>query len=155
MMNVLGIETSCDETSASVLKENFEILSNVVLSQDEIHAPYGGVVPELASRQHLISISYVIEEGLRRASLDLEQIDLYVVTQGPGLVGSLLVGLSFAKALAYYFERPLIGIDHLQAHIESAFLETREIPFPVLALVVSGGHTSAFFLKKRMDYQLI
>lgn len=154
-MNILGIETSCDETSASVLKENFEILSNVVLSQDEIHAPYGGVVPELASRQHLISISYVIEEGLRRASLDLEQIDLYVVTQGPGLVGSLLVGLSFAKALAYYHERPLIGIDHLQAHIESAFLETREIPFPVLALVVSGGHTSAFFLKKKMDYQLI
>ncbi len=154
-MNILGIETSCDETSASVLKGDFEILSNVVLSQDEIHAPYGGVVPELASRQHLISISYVIEECLRRASLKLEQIDLYVVTQGPGLVGSLLVGLSFAKALAYYHERPLIGIDHLQAHIESAFLETQEIPFPVLALVVSGGHTSAFFLKKKMDYQLI
>lgn len=154
-MNVLGIETSCDETSASVLKGDFKILSSVVLSQDEIHAPYGGVVPELASRQHLTSIGYVVDESLRRARLKLEKIDLYAVTQGPGLIGSLLVGITFAKALAYYHEKPFVGIDHLQAHIESAFLENREISFPALALVVSGGHTSTFFMKKRLDYQLL
>jgi N6-L-threonylcarbamoyladenine synthase len=154
-MNVLGIETSCDETSASVVREDFKILSNIVLSQDEVHAPYGGVVPELASRQHLVFIEYVIRECLDRAGVKLERIDLYAVTQGPGLIGSLLVGLSFAKALAYYFKKPLIGIDHLEAHIESAFLDSREIPFPALALVVSGGHTSSFFLKKKLDFRLI
>jgi N6-L-threonylcarbamoyladenine synthase len=154
-MNVLGIETSCDETSASVLNSDFNILSNVVLSQDEIHAPYGGVVPELASRQHLASLAYVVQECLERAQLKLEQINAYAVTQGPGLIGSLLVGLSFAKGLAFYFAKPLIGIDHLEAHIESAFLETREIPFPALALVVSGGHTSTFFMKKKLDYKLV
>lgn len=154
-MNVLGIETSCDETSASVLNSEFKILSNVVLSQDEIHAPYGGVVPELASRQHLTSIGYVVQECMERARLKLEKINAYAVTQGPGLVGSLLVGLSFAKGLAFYFQKPLIGIDHLEAHIESAFLETREIPFPALALVVSGGHTSTFFMKKKLDYKLV
>ncbi len=155
MMNVLGIETSCDETSASVLNSEFKILSSVVLSQDEIHAPYGGVVPELASRQHLTSIGYVVQECLERAQLKLEMINAYAVTQGPGLIGSLLVGLSFAKGLAFYFKKPLIGIDHLEAHIEAAFLETREIPFPALALVVSGGHTSTFFVKKKLDYELV
>jgi N6-L-threonylcarbamoyladenine synthase len=154
-MNVLGIETSCDETSASVINSEFKILSNIVLSQDEIHAPYGGIVPELASRQHLISIGYVVQECLQRARLKLEKISAYAVTQGPGLIGSLLVGLSFAKGLAFYFSKPLIGIDHLEAHIESAFLETREIPFPSLALVVSGGHTSIFFMKKKLDYKLV
>jgi N6-L-threonylcarbamoyladenine synthase len=153
--HILGIETSCDETAAAVLTDDSEILSSIVLSQDEIHAPFGGVVPELASRQHLTSIDYVVQECLNRSRLKLEQIDAYAVTQGPGLIGSLLVGLSFAKALAYYFEKPLIGIDHLEAHIESAFLEAREIPFPVLALVVSGGHTSTLFMKKRLSYKLI
>lgn len=151
----MGIETSCDETSASVLNGEHEIMSNVVLSQDKIHAPYGGVVPELASRQHLTSISYVVGECLKRSNLKLDQIDAYAVTQGPGLIGSLLVGLSFAKGLAYYFGKPLIGIDHLEAHIESVFLESRKISFPALALVVSGGHTSIFFMKKKNDYQLI
>ena len=135
-----------------MLNSDFKILSNVVLSQDEIHAPYGGVVPELASRQHLTSIGYVVQECLDRARLKLEKISAFAVTQGPGLIGSLLVGLSFAKGLAFYFAKPLIGIDHLEAHIESAFLEAREIPFPVLALVVSGGHTSTFFMKKKLDY---
>lgn len=154
-MHVLGIETSCDETSASVLKDDFTILSNVVLSQDEIHAPFGGVVPELASRQHITSILYVVQECLKRARLKVGQVDVYAVTQGPGLIGSLLVGLSFAKALAYYFEKPLVGIDHLEAHMESAFLENPKVPFPALALVVSGGHTSTFLMKSRVDYQLI
>ncbi len=154
-MNVLGIETSCDETSASVVSANFKILSNVVLSQDELHAPFGGVVPELASRQHITSIVYVVEECLRRAGRRLDEMEAFAVTQGPGLVGSLLVGLSFAKALAYYFRKPLVAVDHLEAHIESAFLENRDIPFPGLALVVSGGHTSSFFLRKAIDFRLV
>lgn len=153
--HILGIETSCDETAAAVFTDDYEILSSVVLSQDEIHAPFGGVVPELASRQHMTFLNYVVQECLNRSRLKLEQMDAYGVTQGPGLIGSLLVGLSFAKGLAYYFKKPLIGIDHLEAHIESAFLEEKEIPFPVLALVVSGGHTSIIFMKKRLSYELI
>ncbi len=153
--HILGIETSCDETAAAVFTADYEILSSVVLSQDEIHAPFGGVVPELASRQHMTFLNYVVQECLNRSRLKLEQIDAYGVTQGPGLIGSLLVGLSFAKGLAYYFKKPLVGIDHLEAHIESAFLEVKEIPFPVLALVVSGGHTSIIFMKKRLSYELI
>jgi N6-L-threonylcarbamoyladenine synthase len=155
LMYLLAIETSCDETAAAVLDGDFKILSNIVLSQDEIHAPYGGVVPELASRQHLKSIDPIVRESLAVAGISLEKIDVYAVTQGPGLVGSLLVGLSFAKGLAYYFQKPLIGIDHVQAHIHSAFLEHREISFPALALIVSGGHTSLFFLKKKLRFDLI
>lgn len=154
-MNVLGIETSCDETSAAVLNHDFKILSNVVLTQDEIHAPYGGVVPELASRQHITSIVYVVQECLERARLKVDKVDVYAVTQGPGLIGSLLVGLSFAKGLAYYFERPLVVVDHLEAHMESAFLGNPDVAFPALALVVSGGHTSTFLMRNRVDYQLI
>jgi len=154
-MYLLGIETSCDETAAAVLTEDFKILASVVLSQDELHAPFGGVVPELASRQHLISIDYVIQECLNRSHLSLDQINAFAVTQGPGLIGSLLVGLSFAKGLAYYFEKPLISIDHLEAHIESVFLENRNIPFPVLALVVSGGHTSTFYMREKLSYKLL
>jgi N6-L-threonylcarbamoyladenine synthase len=154
-MYFLGIETSCDETSAAVLDEKCKILSNIVLSQDEIHAPFGGVVPELASRQHIRSIGYVVKESLQRANLKLEQIDVYAVTQGPGLIGSLLVGLSFAKGLAFYFRKPLIPVDHLQAHIHSAFMEAEDIAFPSLALLVSGGHTSLFLMKKKFHYQLI
>jgi N6-L-threonylcarbamoyladenine synthase len=154
-MQILGIETSCDETSAAVLDGKLTIRSNVVLSQDKIHAPYGGVVPELASRQHIRSIGYVVEESLRRAELSIQDIDAYAVTQGPGLIGSLLVGLSFAKGLAFYFDKPLIPVDHLEAHIHSAFLENKKIPFPCLALLVSGGHTSLFLLEKKLHYQLI
>jgi len=154
-MNLLAVETSCDETAAAVLDADRRVLGSVVLSQDEVHAPYSGVVPELASRQHLKSIGWVVEECLYRAGLKLPGIDAYAVTQGPGLIGSLLVGLSFVKGLAYYFHNPLIGIDHLEAHMEAAFLEKPGLPFPCLAMVVSGGHTSLFFLKKRFHYQLI
>jgi N6-L-threonylcarbamoyladenine synthase len=154
-LKILGIETSCDETSAAVLTDTFEILSSIVLSQDEIHAPYGGVVPELASRQHIESIIYVVEESLSRAHLSLNDIDAYAVTQGPGLIGSLLVGLSFAKGLAYWLDKPLIPVDHLEAHVESAFIDNRDIPFPALALLVSGGHTSIILLKKRLSFQQI
>jgi N6-L-threonylcarbamoyladenine synthase len=154
-MYALGIETSCDETSAAVLTDRFEVLSNVILSQDEVHAPYGGVVPELASRQHIKSIDAIVGEALAQAGVGLSAIDLFAVTQGPGLIGSLLVGLSFAKGLAYYFKKPLAGIDHLEGHIEAAFLENRDIGFPVLALLVSGGHTSLYLLEKKLSYRLL
>lgn len=154
-MHILGIETSCDETAAAVIRDDFKILSDVVLSQDEIHAPYGGVVPELASRQHIESIVYVVEESLRRAQVRMEEVDAYGVTQGPGLIGSLLVGLSFAKGLAYYFRKPLIPVDHLEAHVESVFVENQAIPFPAIALVASGGHTTTFFMKEKLEYKLI
>jgi len=168
-MLVLAIETSCDETSAAVLRapdpgtwtsgtcppssgvpSSPQILSNIVLSQDEVHAPYGGVVPELASRQHLKTIAAVVGEALSRAGAGLDAIDLYAVTQGPGLIGSLLVGLSFAKGLAYYRKKPLVGVDHLEAHLEACFLENPGIAYPVLGLLVSGGHTALY----RMDEPL-
>jgi N6-L-threonylcarbamoyladenine synthase len=154
-MNILAIETSCDETAAAVITAERRILSSVVLSQDEVHAPFGGVVPELASRQHLRSIGYIVAESLQRASLLTADIDAFAVTQGPGLIGSLLVGLSFAKGLAYFYRRPLLGIDHLEAHMEAAFLENPDIRFPALALLVSGGHTSLFLLKKRLRFKLL
>ena len=154
-MRLLAIETSCDETSAAVLAGEIEVLSNVVLSQDAIHAPYGGVVPELASREHLKSIDLVVGESLNLAGVRAADIDAFAVTQGPGLVGSLVVGISFAKGLAYYFKKPLVGVDHLQAHIQAAFIEQADIPYPILALVVSGGHTSAYLLKEPLRYELL
>jgi N6-L-threonylcarbamoyladenine synthase len=147
----LGIETSCDETSAALLTEDFEVLGNVVLSQDEIHAPYGGIVPELASRQHIRSIGYVVSECLTRSGRTLSDVDNFAVTQGPGLIGSLLVGLSFAKGLAYCFQKPLYPVDHLAAHIHSVLIEHPFVSFPALALLVSGGHTSIFLMKKKLD----
>lgn len=154
-MYILGIETSCDETSAAVLTDRYEVLSNVVLSQDEVHAPYGGVVPELASRQHIRSIDLVVGEALTKAGVTLPAVDAYAVTQGPGLIGSLLVGLSFAKGLAYFLGKPLFGVDHLEGHIEAAFLEDRNIGFPALALLVSGGHTALYLLEKRLSCRLL
>lgn len=153
--HVLAIESSCDETSAAVVAEDGEVLSNLVLSQDDVHAPYGGVVPELASRQHLKAITPVVCEAVSAAGRPLETMDYFAVTQGPGLIGSLLVGLSFAKGLAYYYRKPILGIDHVQAHIESAFLGRPDLAFPVLALIVSGGHTSLFLLKKKLHYRVI
>jgi N6-L-threonylcarbamoyladenine synthase len=154
---VLAIETSCDETSAAVLRASgpSEVLSNIVLSQDEIHAPYGGVVPELASRQHIKTITAVVGEALERAGVGLEAIDLYAVTQGPGLIGSLLVGLSFAKGLAYYHGKPLVGVDHLEAHLEACFLENPGIAYPALGLLVSGGHTALYLMEEPLSYRLL
>jgi N6-L-threonylcarbamoyladenine synthase len=154
-MNILGIETSCDETAASVVTDQMKVLSNIVLSQDEIHSPYGGVVPELASRNHVISINYILEECLDRARVKISDIDLISVTQGPGLIGSLLVGLSFAKGMAYTLEKPLIPVDHLEAHIHSVFIENEKIKFPALALLVSGGHTSLFLMKEKLNYRVL
>ncbi len=139
---ILGIDTSCDDTSASVVADGRRILSNVVSSQTEIHRLYGGVVPELASRRHIEMIIPVVQEALRRASVELKDLSAIAVCYGPGLVGSLLVGCCFAKAVSYVKRIPLIGVNHLEGHIFSAFLLEEAPQFPFLCLVVSGGHTS-------------
>jgi len=141
---VLGIETSCDETAAAVLDGGRKVLSNVVASQDDVHAPYGGVVPELASRRHLEVVVPVVRRALREAGVGLRDLDGIAVTQGPGLVGSLLVGCSAAKSLAWAHGTPLVGVNHLEGHIYAAFLEERTPEHPFLALVVSGGHTALY-----------
>lgn len=155
-MLILGIESSCDETSAAVVEDGRRILSNRVASQIETHRPYGGVVPELASRQHLSHIGPIVEGALRDASVSLDDIDAIAVTQGPGLVGSLLVGLCFAKAIAYAKRVPLLSVDHLEGHVRAVYLESpEEIPHPAVSLVVSGGHTSLFLMEKEQSYRLL
>jgi N6-L-threonylcarbamoyladenine synthase len=144
---VLGIESSCDETAAAVVEDGHRILSSVVSSQIGIHRPYGGVVPELASRQHVKVIIPVISEALQRADLDMSGVDAVAVTQGPGLVGSLLVGIGVAKGLAYATGKPLVAVNHLEGHILAAFLEESPPSFPVIALVVSGGHTNLYYVE--------
>ena len=151
---ILGIESSCDETAAAVVRSGEELISNVVYSQFATHQPYGGVVPELASREHLRAIVPVVRKALEDAGKSYETIDAIAVTKGPGLAGSLLVGLSYAKALAYALEKPLIGVNHLEGHIHAVLLEerqkgNRELEFPVLALVVSGGHTHLYLAERR------
>jgi N6-L-threonylcarbamoyladenine synthase len=150
-MIVLGIDTSCDDTSASVVEDGKKILSNVVSNQSEIHAKYGGIVPELASRRHIEMIQPVVDEALRAAGAQLSDISAVAVCHGPGLIGSLLIGCSFAKALCYSRGIPLVAVNHLEGHILSVFLETPSPKFPFLSLVVSGGHTSLYLAR---DYGL-
>ena len=145
-MNILGIETSCDETAAAVVSEGRWIRSNVVWSQVATHHVYGGVVPELASRKHIEKIAPVVQEALSKAHMDLTDLDGVAVTCGPGLVGALLVGLSFAKAFAYARKLPLVGVDHLQGHLVSVRLEPNPPPYPFVALLASGGHTNVEFV---------
>jgi N6-L-threonylcarbamoyladenine synthase len=154
-MNILGIESSCDETAAAVLADGRRILSNVVASQDAVHAPYGGVVPELASRRHLEMIVPVVEKALGDAGVKLSDLGGIAVTQGPGLVGSLLVGCSLAKALAFAQGLPLVGVNHLEGHIFAAFLEDPTPDYPFLALVVSGGHTALYAVPGPLRYVLV
>ena len=147
--HILGIETSCDETGAAVVRSGQRILSNIVASQIATHQPYGGVVPELASREHLRALIPVVRQALAEAGQTYQSVDAIAVTQGPGLAGALLVGISFAKALAFALEKPLIAVNHLEGHIHAVLLEQRqsddaELHFPVLALVVSGGHTHLY-----------
>src|SRR6266542_1214932 len=150
-MNVLGIETSCDETAVAIVADGNRILSNVVSSQVDLHAPYGGVVPELASREHIQAMVPVLDEALREASV---VIDAIAVTYGPGLAGALLVGVNFAKALAFALSRPLIAVNHLEGHIYAAWLErAREPEFPALALIVSGGHSDAVLMEGHGKYR--
>ncbi len=146
-MLILGIETSCDETSAAVVKDGKCILSNVISSQISTHQPYGGVVPEIASRKHLENIIPVINEAMEQAQVTFEQISGIAVTYGPGLVGALLVGVSAAKALAYALDKPLIGVNHLDGHIYANFLE-HDLEMPLVCLVVSGGHTSLIYMEE-------
>jgi N6-L-threonylcarbamoyladenine synthase len=146
---VLGIESSCDETAAAVVRSGEQVVSNVVASQIATHQPYGGVVPELASREHLRAIVPVVRQALAEANQTLSSVDAIAVTQGPGLAGALLVGISYAKALAFALDKPLIAVNHLEGHIHAVLLEERqkgnhEVQFPMLALVVSGGHTHLY-----------
>src|SRR5689334_7853747 len=153
---ILGIESSCDETAAAIVRSGEQVISNVVASQFATHAPYGGVVPELASREHLAAIVPVVRKALADAGKTYESVDALAVTQGPGLAGALLVGISYAKALAFALAKPLIAINHLEGHIHAVLLEERqkgslELNFPVLALVVSGGHTHLYLAKQEAE----
>jgi N6-L-threonylcarbamoyladenine synthase len=160
-LRVLGIETSCDETSAAVVEETgdplrpWAIRSNVIASQVAIHREWGGVVPELASRQHVRDICGVVEQSMHDAGVDWSDLGAVAVTQGPGLVGSLLVGVAFAKAAAVAAKVPLVGVHHLAGHIESIVLHNGEIPLPAIMLVVSGGHTSLYLVNTPGSYQLL
>lgn len=147
-MYILGIETSCDETAASVVKNGKEILSNKVASQIESHKRFGGVVPEIASRHHVEQITIVIEEAIKEAGLDFSQLDAIAVTKGPGLVGALLIGVNAAKALAFAHQIPLVGVHHIAGHIYANRLVT-DMRFPLIALVVSGGHTELVLMRAR------
>jgi len=156
-MKILALETSCDETAAAVVEDGRRILSNVVSSQAEIHARYGGVVPEVASRHHIENIVPVVSKAIADSGVALGDIDAIAVTQGPGLVGCLLVGLQCAKGLAFVHGKPLVPVHHIAGHIEAPFLAhaDTEIPLPALALVVSGGHTNLFEVPRRGEYQLL
>ena len=154
-MLILGIESSCDDTAAAVMQDDEQLLSSVLTSQDTIHTRFGGVVPELASRKHLESIVPVVHEALSRAGKKLEDIELIAATRGPGLIGSLLVGFSYAKALAYAMKIPLVGVDHMAGHILSVFLETDKPQFPFISLVVSGGTSSIYLARSFSDFELL
>lgn len=153
---ILGIESSCDETSAAVVRAGEELVSNVVASQIATHMPYGGVVPELASREHLRNIVPVVQQAIAEAGKSLQDIDAFAVTQGPGLAGALLVGVSYAKALAFALDKPLIAVNHIEGHIHAVLLEQKQkgnhdLQFPVLSLVVSGGHTHLYLAARVGD----
>ncbi len=153
-MYVLGIETSCDETSAAVLNDS-KIISNIIFSQIKAHRDYGGVVPEIAAREHLNKLPAVVEEALNEAGMELDDVGAVAVTYGPGLAGSLITGLSYAKGLAYYAGKSFVGINHIEAHLLSPFLEFENFDFPYIGLVVSGGHTNIYLAGAESEYELI
>src|ERR1700683_2725796 len=158
---ILGIESSCDETAAAVVRSGEQVVSNVVASQIAMHQPYGGVVPELASREHLRAIVPVVRQALVEAMHTYSSVDAIAVTQGPGLAGALMVGISYAKALAFALDKPLIAVNHLEGHIHAVLLDLKqneerqkgnhELQFPVLALVVSGGHTHLYLAAQKNE----
>jgi N6-L-threonylcarbamoyladenine synthase len=154
-MLVLGIESSCDETAAAVVRDGREMVSSVIASQIKTHQRFGGVVPELASREHLDKIVPVVEEALTRARVSKEEIDGIAVTAGPGLVGSLLVGVSYAKAMAFALDKPLVGVNHIEGHIYSVAFENPPVEYPALALIVSGGHTNLFQVDEPGSYRVV
>lgn len=158
-MILLGIETSCDETAAAVVTDGHQVLSSVISTQIAVHAPFGGIIPEIAAREHLSNIAPIIRQALQDASLNLDQIDAIAVTQGPGLVGSLLIGASYVKGLALATGKPVIPVDHVHAHVHGALIDIErsifQNIFPALALVVSGGHTNLYFMENPTDFQLL
>ena len=154
-MLILGIESSCDETAAAVVRDGTQILSSVISSQIELHKPFGGVVPDIASREHLEKIDPIVKEALAEAKVSLEEINAVAVTQGPGLVGSLLVGVCYAKALAYGLDIPFVGVNHIEGHVFSVAFGNPPIQFPAFALIVSGGHTNLFFIPEAGKYKVI
>lgn len=154
-MLILGIESSCDETAAAVVEDGNKILSSVISSQIELHRPFGGVFPELAAREHLEKINPVVTEAVEKANISLKDIDAVAVTQGPGLIGSLLIGVSFAKALAWGLDIPFIGVNHIEGHVYSIVFENPEVQYPALALIVSGGHTNLFYIPEEGKYKVV
>lgn len=154
-MLILGIESSCDETAAAVVRDGNQILSSVISSQIDIHRKWGGVVPEIASREHLAKISPIVNEALDKAGVSNDQIDAVAVTQGPGLIGSLHVGVSYAKAWAFARGIPIVGVNHIEGHFYSVCFENPPIQYPALALIVSGGHTNIFHSTKPGSYRLV
>ncbi|MDY0075254.1 MAG: tRNA (adenosine(37)-N6)-threonylcarbamoyltransferase complex transferase subunit TsaD, partial [Acholeplasmataceae bacterium] len=153
-MNILAIESSCDESSVAIVRDGKEVLSHLVLSQIDIHQVFGGVVPEIASRNHVVHMTRIVEEAITRAQIEPKDIDLVAVTKGPGLIGSLLVGINAATAFAYAHGIPLVGINHLHGHIYAAGIE-HEMKFPALALLISGGHTELIYMKEHMSFELL
>jgi N6-L-threonylcarbamoyladenine synthase len=154
-MLILGIESSCDETAAAVVRDGREILSSVISSQIELHKPFGGVVPELAAREHLKKIDPIVDEALAKANVTLGDINAVAVTRGPGLIGSLLIGVCYAKALAFGLEVPFIGVNHIEGHVFSVAFENPPVEYPAFALIVSGGHTNLFFVPEAGKYKVI
>src|SRR5260370_23028474 len=154
-MLVIGIETSCDETAAAVVRNGREIVSSVIASQIAPHTRFGGVVPELASREHLDKIVPIVEEALTGASTTKDEIDAIAVTIGPGLIGSFLVGVSYAEAMAFALAKPLVGVNHIEGHIYSVCFENPPVEHPALALIVSGGHTNLFFVPEPGKYKVV
>ena len=154
-INILAIETSCDETAAAVVRNGREVRSNIISSQIELHKLYGGVVPEIASRKHIEKINQVIEEALNTAEITLDDIDAIGVTYGPGLVGALLVGVAEAKAISFATKKPLIGVHHIEGHIAANYIEDKELEPPFLCLIVSGGHTHLVLVKDYGEYEII
>ena len=154
-MLILGIESSCDETAAAVVRDGSEILSSVIASQIELHRPWGGVVPELASREHLEKIEPIVDEALAQAGVKLSDIDAIAVTQGPGLIGSLLVGVCYAKSLAYALGIPFVGVNHIEGHVYSIAFENPQVNYPALALIASGGHTNIFHIRREGEYKVV
>lgn len=152
---ILSIESSCDETSAAVVKEGREVLSNIIASQIDTHKKYGGVVPEVASRMHIEVIDSVVKEALSEANVDLDDIDAIGVTYGPGLVGALLVGLQYAKGLSYASKKPLVGVNHIEGHICANYIQHKDLKPPFVSLVVSGGHTFIVHVKDYGEYEVI
>src|SRR4051794_3713633 len=154
-MLVLGIESSCDETAAAIVRDGSVIESSVIASQIDTHRKFGGVVPEVASREHLIKIVPVVEQAFADAAIEKSAIDGIAVTAGPGLVGSLLVGVSYAKAMAYALKKPLVGVNHIEGHVYSVVFDNPPVQYPALALIVSGGHTNLFWIPEVGKYKVV